>query len=246
MEEDSGQPIVLRDTEHACVMRWNLLAHIPQRDMAHIAVGTLADGGWYVDHTGFGTRRFTGRHAAWAAIRRLMDLHEGRWEEVPPSTELPHEVVSADGWRVLYSTSTPSLYRAWGRLASGIWGSYDKAIRFGRRLRNTRRHWERPGDITLRRYTDPRDRTTRYAIDDITGSDRFHTDKRHVTDHTDRAVAEERYIQRVLNAADDKYPFPWSDVDGVPLHVVKNPNRLYTTLYDGSAEYFGTRPGSWH
>ncbi|MFJ2006674.1 hypothetical protein [Streptomyces chartreusis] len=223
--------MVLQNVAHQCVKRWSLQADA-RYAVAHISVGSLIDGDWYVDHTGFGTRRFADKHAAWAAIRRLMYLHEGAWGEVPPSAELPHEFVSADGWRVLYSTSEYSLYGTWGRMADRIWGSYTRAIRARRKIRDTRRHWERSGDITLRRYTDPRDRQARYVVEDVCGS------KQQFLDHPDRTVAEERYEQLVRAAADRAYPFPWSDVQGVPLHVVKNPKRIFTTLYDGTSEYF--------
>ncbi|MGF0174472.1 hypothetical protein ACQF36_29400 [Streptomyces sp. Marseille-Q5077] len=235
MTREAGQPVVLQSVAHQCVKRWNLQTNAPFA-AAHISVGTLAEGDWYVDHTGFGARRFADKHAAWAAIRRLMDLHEGSWGEVPPGTELPHQLVDANGWRVLYSTSDYSLYGTWGRLAERIWDSYTRAIRTKRKIRDTRRHWERSGDITLRRYTDPRDRRARYVVEDVCGS------KQKFFDHPDRTAAEERYEQLVRAAADKAYPFPWSDVQGVPLHVVKNPKRIFTTLYDGTAEYFGGRP----
>ncbi len=82
-----------------CVMRWNLQdPHDPESnplraEFAHISVGTLADGGWYVDHTGFGTRWFADKHNAWAVVRHLMRLHKGAWEQVPTDTELHHQPI---------------------------------------------------------------------------------------------------------------------------------------------------------
>ncbi|MFD5861475.1 GNAT family N-acetyltransferase [Streptomyces chartreusis] len=235
MTGETGQPVVLQNAAHQCAKQWNLQTNA-RFAAAHISVGTLAAGDWYVDHTGFGTRRFADKHAAWASICRLMDLHEGSWEEVPPGTNLLHRFVDDDGLRLLYSSTDYSLYGTWGRLAESIWDSYTRAMRTRRKIRDTRRHWERSGDITLRRYTDPRDRRARYVVEDVRGSQQKYLD------HPDRAVAEERYEQLVRAAADRAYPFPWSDVQGVPLHVVKNPKRILTTLYDGTAEYFGGRP----
>lgn len=228
-------------------MRWNLNGgqeRTPRHaDFAHIAVGTLTDGGWYVDHTGFGTRRFTDKHAAWAAIRRLMSLHEGWWEHVQPHAELDNNPITADGWRLIYSTSGGALYNCWGQLREKMWERYSAAIRKGRRLGDTKRHWSVDGHIYLYRYTDPLARVTRYAIHDMTGGWEYPS-KLHVFDHHDYYATKARYAEVVRKAASKGSPFPWSDVPDVPLHVAKN--RTYTLLYDGAAEYFGTKPGAWH
>lgn len=59
MTAEAPQPVVLQSQAHRCVKQWNLWnpQSCARRDMAHISVGTLPGGDWYVDHTGFATRR---------------------------------------------------------------------------------------------------------------------------------------------------------------------------------------------
>ena len=70
---DTGQPLNWWwKRPHTCLARWNL--HVAADwDVAgwtiQISVGTLAQGGWYVDHGGFGCRGFPDKASAWAAIR---------------------------------------------------------------------------------------------------------------------------------------------------------------------------------
>lgn len=221
---------MLGNSEHGCVMRWNLQGLCdaesdPRRaEFAYLSVGTLADGGWYVDHTGFGTRRFADKHAAWAAVRRLMSLHEGEWEQVRPDAEVQHQPITADGWRVLYNASGLALYNSWGELRERIWERYKQAISKGRKLGDTKRHWTLDGHIFLMRYIDPLDRSVRYAVDDLIGD--WEYGKRHIADHHDRTEAEIRYRQVVREAAHKGSRFPWSDVPGVPIHLAK-PDRFY-------------------
>lgn len=175
------------------VMQWELVA-AGSRDWAHIQVGTLARGGWYVDHTGFGTRRFADKEAAWAAVRRLAALHDGEWKRVPCDSGPRQRVRLPDGSRLLFSGSDGNaLYHCWGRDKERIWRRYEAAITgSGRLLRNT---GDDPaadhGGCELREYTDPFDGSTRYAVNDM-GLHDFR-----MTDHPDLATAERQYESAV-------------------------------------------------
>jgi hypothetical protein len=64
------------------LMQWMVTEHGFSDVHVHIQVGAVANE-YYVEHTGFGDRRFPDRRAAWAAVKTLMRRHSGDWEEVP-------------------------------------------------------------------------------------------------------------------------------------------------------------------
>lgn len=170
-------------------MQWELVT-AGSSDWAHIQVGTLARGGWYVDHTGFGARRFDDKRSAWAAVRRLAGQHDGDWKQVPCDSGPRQRVRPPDGSRILFSGSdADALYHCWGRDKERIWRRYEAAITgSGRLLRNTENDPSTDrGGCELREYTDPFDGSTRYAVNDMG----FHDFR--MTDHPDLAAAERHY-----------------------------------------------------
>ena len=187
MDVDPGEPIDLLAVRRHAVMQWELVA-TGSDDWAHIQVGTLAQGGWYVDHTGFGTRRFGTRQAAWAAVRRIAGRHDGDWKRIPCDSGPRERVRPPDGSRILFSDGC-SLYHCWGRDKERIWRRYEAAITgSGRLLRTTETD---RGGLELREYTDPFDGSTRYAVNDLG----YHDFR--MTDYSDRAGAELRYESAV-------------------------------------------------
>lgn len=212
---ERGEIITLRGGQHRAVMQWALRDFRPMDASAQIQVGTLAAGrGWYVDHIGFGTRRFGDKHAAWTVTRQLMGLHEGHWEEVPVNRGPFLVVRRSDGSRVLYDQNDDEcLYSYWGELKDRFWGRYTAAMNAGTKLRNTTTHKLFEGFITLSEYTDPTEGTTRYVLERARegGGDY------RVIDYPDRELAETRYEQSVRGNARRNYPYQSSDVDGVPV-----------------------------
>jgi hypothetical protein len=199
MDVDPGEPIDLLTVRRQAVMQWELVS-AGTDDWAHIQVGTLARGGWYVDHTGFGTRRFSSKQAAWAAVRRLADLHDGDWKRVACDAGPRQKVRPLDGSRILYNGSGGySLYHCWGRDKERIWRRYEAAITgSGRLLRNTENHPSTDhGGYELREYTDPFDGSTRYALSDMG----YHDFR--MTDYPDLAAARQQYESAVRATADD-------------------------------------------
>ncbi|HEY1574663.1 MAG TPA: hypothetical protein VGG05_25255 [Pseudonocardiaceae bacterium] len=189
MDVDPGAPIDLLAVRRQAVMQWELVA-AGTDDWAHIQVGTLAPGGWYVDHTGFGTRRFATKQAAWAAVRRLAGRHDGDWKRVACDSGPRQRVRPADGARILFTGSENySLYHCWGRDKELIWRRYEAAITAdGTLLRSTDNDSSTDqGGYELREYTDPFDGSTRYALSDMG----YHDFR--MTDYPDRATAESRY-----------------------------------------------------
>lgn len=187
MDVDPGEPIDLLTVRRHAVMQWELVA-TGSDDWAHIQVGTLDQGGWYVDHTGFGTRRFGARQAAWAAVRRIAGRHDGDWKRIPCDSGPRERVRPPDGSRILFGDDC-SLYQCWGRDKERIWRRYEAAITgSGRLLRATETD---RGGLELREYTDPFDNSTRYAVNDLG----YHDFR--MTDYPDRADAELRYQSAV-------------------------------------------------
>ncbi|MFI6285701.1 hypothetical protein ACIBCM_13250 [Streptomyces sp. NPDC051018] len=208
-----GDAIVLRRGRYRAVMQWALRDYGPMDCSAQIQVGELTGGtaGWFVDHAGFGTRRFGDKHAAWTAIQRLMGLHKGRWEQVPIDRRPFFVVRRSDGSRVLYCQADgDSLFGHWGRLRDRYWDLYGKAHEAGTVLRSTESH---SGGFSVTEYTDPLDGSVRYWLDMVRGD----ADWR-VVDYTGRALAEKRYEQCVENSAGQQHPYLGSDVDGVPVN----------------------------
>jgi hypothetical protein len=198
MDVDPGEPIDLLAVRRHAVMQWELVP-AGTDDWAHLQVGTLDAGGWYVDHTGFGTRRFTTKQAAWAAVRRLAGRHDGDWKRVPCDSGPRQKVRAPDGARILFSGSDAySLYRCWGRDKERIWRHYEAAItNSGTLLRSTDNDPSADqGGYELREYTDPFDGSTRYALSDMG----FHDFR--MTDYPDLATAKARYESAVRAAGE--------------------------------------------
>ena len=193
MEVDPGEPVDLLAVRRQAVVQWELVP-TEAGDWADIQVGTLADGGWYVDHTGFGTRRFGDKRAAWAAVRRLAARHDGDWKRVPCDSGPRQRVRPADGSRILFSgTDGNALYQCWGREKEHVWRRYEAAITGeGRLLRHTGTDTSTDrGGCELREYVDPFDGSTRYAVSEL-GYHHFR-----MTDHPDLAAAERHYASAV-------------------------------------------------
>jgi hypothetical protein len=216
---DTGQPLNWWwKRPHNCLARWTLLdtAEWP----VQISVGTLSQGGWYVDHGGFGCRGFPDKAAAWAAIRHLMSLHDGSWEQLPGDSERlsPQEF---DGSRTLFSESLDCMQKQWGRLREERWASYVAAINAGTRLEQE----EIPGygRLTLTEYLDPFDRSARFAVDDHGGL--IHE----LTDYQYRKQATRRYSQLVVQAS----YYASRDLGDRPRHRREGG----IVLYDGLTEY---------
>jgi hypothetical protein len=153
-----------------------------------------------VDHTGFGTRGFGDKQAAWAAVRRLAGLHDGDWKRVPCDGAPRQRVRPLDGARILFSGSDGySLYHCWGRHKERIWRRYEAAITgSGQLLRNTENDPTTDhGGYELREYTDPFDGSTRYALGDLG----YHDFR--MTDYPDLATAQRQYESAVRGDAHD-------------------------------------------
>jgi hypothetical protein len=120
MDVDAGEPIKLMLGGNHTYLMWWELKDVSEPDSAHIAVGVLAEGGWYVQHTRHGCRRFASKQAAWTAVRRLMGQQPlGRWEQVPGEADKatathrgPHHPLivakaAAIGYRAAYTGRPP-------------------------------------------------------------------------------------------------------------------------------------------
>lgn len=214
-----GEIITLRKGRYRAVMQWELSNSGPMDGAAQIQVGTVSerDAGWFVDHIGFGTRRFGDKHTAWAAIQRLMSLHRGSWDQVPINRRPFLVVRRTDGSRVLYDQNEDDcLFCYWGVLKEGRWSEYTAAINAGTRLRETITHRLFDGFITLSQYSEPGDTAIRYVLERARegGGDY------RVIDYPSRELAETRYEQSVRGNARHNYPYRSSDVDGVPVDSV--------------------------
>jgi hypothetical protein len=183
-----------------------------------ISVGTFNEDGWYVEHGGLGCRLFSDKNAAWSAVRRLMRLHEGRWEQVPGDSER-RSPLRFDGSRVLYSDAGNDMYSHWGRLQKERWDRYYAAIRAGKQLRYSEEHPAMGGDVTLTEYGDPYDKLTRFAVDDECGG------IPDVKDYAYRNQADRAYIKAVWSHASRRFPFVSSDVPKVPADAHPEPLR---------------------
>lgn len=91
------------------VMQWMLTDYGPMDEQVHIQVGTV-ESAYYVDHTGFGRRRYPDRQEAWDAVRSMMGRHEGKWREVSCDDAPFAALLRRDGGRVLYDTGGNCLY----------------------------------------------------------------------------------------------------------------------------------------
>jgi hypothetical protein len=210
--DERAEPVELSDGLHRPVEQWELRESGPQDGVVHIQLGALTGEDWYVDHLGFGIRRFRGRRAALAAVRRLMRLHEGRWAEVSCDRRPFLTVRRSNGSRVLYDMNDDvCLYGAWGVHKERWWGRYSAAIDAGTQLRYTHTHAFLEGFIALHEYRDPMEGSTRYALARARegGSDY------RVVDYPDRRLGETEYEQTVRDTAEHSFPYRSSDVAGV-------------------------------
>lgn len=89
-EIDYGVPVDLTwDYTHRCKGRWRHGGNRAAWQARYIAVGTLADGRWYVDSVGQvhpGCRAYRTRASAWAVAQNLMaagGAQPEEWERVP-------------------------------------------------------------------------------------------------------------------------------------------------------------------
>ncbi|TQS28490.1 hypothetical protein FLW16_14445 [Microbispora sp. KK1-11] len=217
MHMNPGMPLDADTRRFRPAMQWELRDSGPMDGPTHIQVGSLRGREWYVDHMGFGARRFPDKHAAWAAIRRLMAMHQGRWEQVPCTHKPFYTVRRSDGSRVLYDQNEPEcLYGSWGTLKERRWETYCGAFQGGTTLRRTETHSLFEGAITLTEYRDPFDDGVRFVLERIRESG---GDWR-VIDYPSRDLAETRYEQSVRANAGERYPYKSSDVEGVPVDRV--------------------------
>ncbi|WP_229402337.1 WD40 repeat domain-containing protein [Micromonospora okii] len=209
MDDDPIAAFPVDDVRRVAVMQWAARLPGAAARSVHIQVGTVAGGGWYVRHRGFGLREYADRHAAWRAVRGLMTYHDGRWEQVDVDAAPFATVCGPDGSRVLYDTHDDEcLHSYWGRRQEQIWASYLDAINGGAVLRCTETHAFLDGQIELVRYEDPYDGTERYAVSTAreTGVDW------RVVDHAGLAAADDEYEESVRSNADDELPYRSSDV----------------------------------
>jgi hypothetical protein len=190
MNSDAGQPLEWWwKRSHVCLARWNL-HDAPPLSAGQISVGTFDEGGWYVDHGGLGCRGFSDKKAAWDAVRRLMSLHDGRWEQVPGGTER-RSSLQLDGSRVIYSDADDDMYSRWGRLKEERWARYFAAITAGTKLRHSEEHPDMGGYVTLAEYRDPYNDSTRFVVDDQGGG------VPEVRDYPYRNQADRAYVNAV-------------------------------------------------
>ncbi|MFF3868038.1 WD40 repeat domain-containing protein [Micromonospora sp. NPDC001898] len=229
MASDPIAEFPVDDTRRVAVMQWAVDEPAAVSSTVHLQVGTVAGGGWYVRHRGFGLREFGDRHAAWRAVRGLMGHHDGQWKQIDIDHAPFWAVCRPDGSRVLYATHEDSLYACWGRGRERIWGKFLRAINEGTTLRRTETHALLDGAIELVRYRDPYHGRDRYAASAAreSGVDWL------VVDHADQAMADADYEESVRDNADEDLPHRSSDVpDALVSRRSKPPAGLHV-LDDG-------------
>jgi WD40 repeat protein len=233
VEIDHGQPVSLERERHEAIAQWELKDSGPLDGAVHIQVGTLASGGWYVNHMGFGVRRFTDKQAAWDAVRGLMDRHEGRWERVEPDSRPFLAVRRPDGSRVLYDMNGKEcLHACWGGQKDRLCDKYFAAIDAGERLRETETHQlssDDGGYIDMVRYRDPLDDSQRYVV--TTSYDAVC----YIVDFPDHDQAEAEYVKEVYANQDDETPYKSCDIADIKVDRKSRPPEGLTVLPDGTA-----------
>lgn len=231
MEVDWSADTALEDEPHQAVTQWELKDFGPLDGAAHIQVGMLADGGWYVRHIAFGTRRFEGEPDARQAARLLMDRHQGRWERTGCDSAPFSAVCRPDGSRVLYDMNDDAcLYAYWGDQKDRLWESFSGAIAKGVTLRRTATHAAFDGYIELVGYHDPLDGRPRHAV--VTAVDPG-SDYRAV-DYRDRASADDGYEESVYACADEDFPYRSSDMVDMVVDRRSKPPAFLRSLPDGT------------
>lgn len=193
--------------------QWQLISKGGVRNDIFIQVGGLPGGRWYVDHLGFGARRFGTKNAAWQAIQRLMSYHVGKWDRVNIDRRPWFKLRRSDGSRLLYDTDGTCLYECWGKLAESMWDKYLQAINSGTELRCTTGHEPFNARYAVTEYVAPSESVRRFVLEMSreSGSDY------RVIDYPNLDLATERYEQRVRRGANDRYPYKASDVKSVPI-----------------------------
>jgi WD40 repeat protein len=208
MGSDPERSIDLDTEQFEARAQWVLTESGPFDARVHIQVGTLASGGWYVRHPGFGTHGFEDKQAAWDAVRGLMALHRGRWERTDPDPRPFAVARQPDGARVLYDNEDAnSLHGCWGEQKDQRWwGQYSAALDAGTVLRRTQVHPLIQGEITLVEYQEPQAGATRYALSVS------HDSAYYVVDYPDRDQADAAYEKQVRDHADDQFPYLSTDI----------------------------------
>jgi hypothetical protein len=233
MSSDVGQPLEWWwKRPHTCLARWNLHDPAPLGD-GQISVGKLGEDRWYVDHGGFGCRSFPDRDAAWRAVRSLMRLHEGHWEQVSGDSERRSPLLF-NGARVIYSDGGDDMHGHWGKLRKERLTRYLSAIHAAPRLRHSEEHPAMGGHVTLAEYRDPYDGSTRFVVDDQ------HEAVPHVVDYPYRKQADRVYVRSVWSRAGRRFPYVSTDVPNVPTSRHPSPLRRSEgdiILYDQVPEY---------
>jgi WD40 repeat protein len=220
VDVDRGAEVALEAAGHQPVMQWQLTNSDTRDGVVHLQVGTLASGGWYVRHRGFGSRRFADKAAAWRAARGLMGQHQGQWAQVPADSRPFLALRRPDGSRVLYDNRDGEcLYACWGDDKDLFWDRYEAAISAGRVLRRTETHAFFEGFYDLIQYEDPLDGSQRYAL----ATAREAGTDYHVVDYPDHRLADREYEEFVLRNEDEEFPYKSSDVESA---VVDRRSRL--------------------
>jgi hypothetical protein len=230
VESDPGRKVVLEAERHQAVMQWTLTDAGPLDGPVHIQVGTLADDGWYVRHTGFGARRFDGKNAAWRAVRGLMSRHEGRWTQASLDAAPFVTVCRPDGSRVLYDMNDDGcLHGCWGDQKDRLWDRYLAAMSAGTTLRRTETHELFGGYIELVRYDDPLEGGRRHVV--VVAKDPG-SDYRAV-DYPEHRQAEREYESSVYANADEEFPYRATDIAEIQVDRRSDPPEGITVLHTG-------------
>jgi hypothetical protein len=232
VEIDHGQLISLEPERYEALVQWELRDSGPLDGSVHIQAGTLAGSGWYVNHMGFGIRRFEDRQAAWDAVRRLMGRHKGRWERIALDSRPFSAVCRPDGSRVLYDMNGEEcLHACWGDLKDQLWDKFLAAFNAGQRLRETETY-QPPGDdggfIDMVKYHDPLDGSQRYVV---TTSYRALC---YIVDFPDQDQADAEYVKEVYANADDEFPYKSCDIADIKVDRDSRPPDGMTILPDGA------------
>jgi hypothetical protein len=88
-----GEPVTLHRAQYECRARWERAGYRGGPYAATIAVGTLANGRWYVDVVGGPNRRpraYPTKADAWTVVRNWMRHFGGEWERIPCYGGIPY------------------------------------------------------------------------------------------------------------------------------------------------------------
>jgi WD40 repeat protein len=198
------------------VRQWMLTDHGPMDEQVHIQVGTV-DSEYYVDHTGFGHRRYPDRKDAWHAVQSLMRHNQGNWRVVRCDDAPFAALRPPNGARFLYDTDGDCLYGHWGDLKGARWDKYQEAMDVGRTFRRTKTHALLGGFIEAIAYREPDTGVERYAVASALeeGGDFY------VVDYPDRAAAVAAYEKEVRAHVSDTLPYQSSDMSDPDIVVAR-------------------------